>query len=278
MKKVLVTGSAGYIGQHLIKMLNGKYEVYGLDINPTNSNMVADIRYGNQLENYLFLLNEMPDDYDAIIHLAAKVRVGESVSMPLNYYDTNINGTINVLQYVTTKNFIFASTGAAALPTSPYAYSKVVAEHIVQEYCIKNSIDYTIFRFYNVVGADGIEPTNPDGLMFNLMKAPELGYFNLFGTDYNTPDGSAIRDYVHVNEICNALMEAIETPSGKVENLGTGVGHTVMEMIDTFKKVNQYEFEVRSFPRREGDLERSVLDNVSPYYIQSYTLEELMKV
>ena len=203
-------------------------------------------------------------------------RSNESVVMPHSYYNTNIHGTKNVLFGIKYKNFIFASTGAAENPISPYALSKRVAEDIVKEAC--HTGYYTIFRFYNVIGTDGIiQPTNPDGLFYNLMKAERNGTFNLYGTDYNTPDGSAIRDYVHVLEICRAIETAIERPANRLENLGHGKGHSVKEMIAKYQEVNNCKFDVVPCQRREGDLEYSVLANVSPYMKQLYTFDELMK-
>ena len=281
MKKILITGSSGYIGQHLVKLLQKDYEVYGIDKDYCHNDylkrsnfMQIDVRY--DIANFLFAINNWPDEFDAIIHLAALVRVNESVEQPYAYYDTNFNGTVNVLTSIHHKNFIFASTGAAENPISPYALSKRVAEDIVHESC--HDSYYTIFRFYNVIGTDGIiQPTNPDGLFSNLIKAEKYGTFNLYGTDYNTPDGSAVRDYVHVNEICFAIREAIEKPANGLENLGHGVGHTVKEMTTKYQEVNKCKFAVVPCQRREGDLECSVLENVSPYMKQLYTFDELMK-
>ena len=280
MKKVLITGCSGYIGQHLAKWMQDKYEVYGLDIeepldpSPFKQFFHWDVR--EPFSDFAFDMDDMPRHYDTIIHLAALVRVNESVEQPYAYYDTNFNGTVNVLTSIHHKNFIFASTGAAENPISPYALSKRVAEDIVHESC--HDSNYTIFRFYNVIGTDGIiQPTNPDGLFSNLIKAEKYGTFNLYGTDYNTPDGSAVRDYVHVNEICFAIREAIEKPANGLENLGHGVGHTVKEMTTKYQEVNNCKFDVVPCQRREGDLECSVLENVSPYMKQLYTFDELMK-
>ena len=145
-------------------------------------------------------------------------------------------------------------------------------------YCIENTKTFTSFRFYNVIGSDGISPTNMDGLMYNLMKAKETGIFHLYGGDYNTPDGTPVRDYVHVNEICHSIQKAIETPANSLENLGHGKGYTVREMVDTFKLVNNCDFQINYCQRREGDLECSVLDNPSTYMESFYTLSQLLKV
>jgi UDP-glucose 4-epimerase len=274
MKKILITGNSGYIGSHLTKLLEKDYEVYGLD---KNLPKLAPEQFYQCDINRQFSLDE---EFDAVIHLAALVNVGESEQIPIQYYITNVNGTMNVLNKVKTKNFIFASTGAAEGCESSYGISKRAAEDVVREYCtVHRPIPYTIFRFYNVIGSDGFAPTNPDGLMYNLIKAPEKGEFTIFGTDYErTSDGTCVRDYVHVMEICDALRTAIEKPSNQIECLGHGVGYTVKEIVNLFQKVNDVEFDVIKGPRRKGDIEVSVLENVSPYMRNLYTLEQLLSV
>jgi UDP-glucose 4-epimerase len=276
MKKVLVTGSSGYIGSHLCKMLKGNYIVHGLDINepivPVDKFYKVDI-------NRLFTIPDQTDPYDAVIHLAALVNVGMSETMPIMYYITNVNGTMNVLNKVPTKNFIFASTGQASLCANPYSISKRAAEDCVTEYCTKhNPKDYTMFRFYNVIGMDGINPTNPDGLMSALMKAGTTGEFTIFGDDYQTKDGTCMRDYVHVYEICNALMMAIEDPANGLENLGHGFGLSVRDMVELYKKTNNVDFQVKVGPRKKGDPAVSVLSNPGRYMKQMYKFEDLLKV
>jgi UDP-glucose 4-epimerase len=274
MKKILITGSSGYIGSHLCKMLEGEYEVHGLDIrepkNPVKEFNHIDI-------NRLFTTE---DEYDAVIHLAALVNVGESERIPIQYYITNINGTMNVVNKIKTKNFIFASTGAAELCESAYGISKRAAEDVVREYCtVHNPTPYTIFRFYNVIGTDGYKPTNPDGLMYNLIKAIGTDEFTIYGKDYErSEDGTAVRDYVHVNEICHALKLAIEKPANGVESLGHGVGYTVREIVNKFQEVNNTFFDIKYGPRRPGDAEVSVLEDVSSYMKNLYTMNDLLKV
>ncbi len=265
MKKVLVTGSEGYIGKHLVKMLQDKYDVYKLDlVDPINP---IDIR-----KDFVY-----STEFDTVVHLAALVNVSRSTKYPAEYFDTNVNGTGNVLRQLKYKNFVFASTGSAAGLASPYALSKKMAELVVEDYCKNNNLSYTMFRFYNVTGVDGFPPTNPDGLMASLIRAQSEGVFYVYGGDYNTPDGSALRDYTHVNEICLALLTAIESPANSLENLGHGVGTSVKEMAALYKKINNCDFEIVIKDRRPGDLEVSVLDNVSKYMTKLYSLEELLK-
>jgi UDP-glucose 4-epimerase len=274
MKKILITGSSGYIGSHLTKLLKGEYIVHGLDIKPPQTEVDEFFKLDI---NRLFTL---PHVYDAVIHLAALVNVGDSEQRPISYYITNLNGTMNVINKVHTKNFILASTGAAEACQSAYGTSKRAAEDVVREYCTVHSPqDYTVFRFYNVIGSDGFKPTNPDGLFYNLMKAKETGTFTIYGNDYDvSSDGTCVRDYVHVNEICEALKLAIEKPSNKIECLGHGVGYTVNEIASLFQKVNDCDIDVKYGPRRKGDLPSSVLEDVSPYMKNLYSIEELLKL
>lgn len=278
MKKILITGCSGYIGSHLCKLLENDYEIHGLDIKepkvPVKKFYQVDI-------TRLFTIPDQTEPYDAVIHLAALVNVGESEQMPMMYYFTNLNGTTNVMNKIPTKNFIFASTGAAVGCASAYGISKRAAEDCVREMCtVHKPMDHTIFRFYNVIGSHyGIEPTNPDGLMYNLIKAKKTGSFVIFGNDYQESwDGTPVRDYVHVMEICTAIKLAIETPSNKVESLGHGIGHTVKEMTDIFQQVNDCSFDVKIGPRRKGDLPSSVLEDVSPYMVELFSIEQLLKL
>lgn len=282
MKKILVTGNSGYIGSHLCKMLEKDYEVHGLDIREPQH----PVKEFHQIDINRLFTTEI--EYDAVIHLAALVNVSESERIPIQYYITNLNGTMNVINKIKTKNFIFASTGAAELCESAYGISKRAAEDVVREYCTRHRpTPYTIFRFYNVIGSSGYAPTNPDGLMYNMLKSKDTREFTIFGNDYETPDGTCLRDYVHVDEICYALKLAIENPANSVECLGHGVGYSVKEMFDLFEKVNEdYLFPdgdedaitVKYGPRRKGDAPVSVLEDVSEYMVNMYSIEDLLKV
>jgi UDP-glucose 4-epimerase len=274
MKKILITGNSGYIGSHLTKLLYNDYEIHGLDLRPPR--LTPNAHYDLDIRRPIELL----DEYDAVVHLAALVNVGESEQIPIQYYITNLNGTMNVLNKIKTKNFILASTGAAEFCQSAYGTSKHAAEDVVREYCtVHKPTPYTIFRFYNVIGSEGYAPTNPDGLMYNLLKSKETGQFTIYGNDYDVSnDGTCVRDYVHVMEVCDALKQAIENPSNKTECLGHGVGYTVQEIVNMFQKVNDLDIDVKYGPRRKGDLPSSVLEDVSPYMRNLYTMEQLLKV
>jgi UDP-glucose 4-epimerase len=267
-KKVLITGHKGYIGQHLWKLIEKTrpdIDLYGLDITDMGVGH-GDIRVTK------FYVDT---DFHTVIHLAAKVQVGESVNKPTLYYDTNVNGTLNVLRNVQYHNFIMASTGAACNPDSPYGFSKRIAEDLVKEH----AYDYTIFRFYNVMGSEGFPATNPDGLFYALCKAYNTtNEINLYGTDYNTKDGTCVREYVHVMDICAALVKAIDEPSKQIEHLAYGDTRTVKEIIDIFRNVNGKNIRVKDLPRRPGDLEACYLEHPSKYMVQNYTYEEMLKI
>ena len=256
---ITLTGSYGYIGSHLRQIVSCDN---------------IDLKIGSNILDQNLILN-----CDVLIHLAALVQVGESVKNPLDYYNTNINGTINLLNKFEGDHFIFASTGAAAQLDSPYTISKRACEDIIIEHCQKKNIDFTIFRFYNViVSVYGIQPTNPDGLFYALYNAPERGYINVYGNDYDTRDGTCVRDYVHVMEICESIKSAVGNPSNSIESLGHGQGHTVLELINKFKLINNVDFDILIKPRRSGDSAVSVLDSVSTYMKEFYTIEEMLKV
>lgn len=283
MDTVLVTGCSGYIGSHLCKMLEGKYKVFGLDIKEPQTKLDHFSKQDINRPMQTFMkMGAVPEEivFDAVIHLAALVNVSESERIPIQYYITNLNGTMNVINRINTNNFIFASTGAAELCQSAYGISKRAAEDVVTEYCTRHKLqDYSIFRFYNVIGSAGFSPTNPDGLMFNLMKSAQTKEFTIFGNDYNTVDGTCVRDYVHVEEICDALITAIKKPANGIECLGHGQGRSVLQMFELFKKVNGIDdIELKFGPRRAGDASHSVLENVSPYMNELYAFQDLLRV
>jgi len=272
MKKILITGSSGYIGSHLCNYLKNEYQIYGVDV------VYPKVLTENYINWDIKMSQGINDKFDCVVHLAALVNVSESQNRRTDYYLNNVLGTLNVLHGVETDNFIFASTGAASQLESVYGISKRVGEDLVKEYCEKFKMDYTIFRFYNVIGGNVVEPTNPDGLFYNLHKAKHKGEFTIFGDDYDTRDGTCERDYVHVNEICEAIKQAIENPANGLENLGHGEGKTVKEIVEEYKRVNRLDFSINYGPKRDGDLAKSVLDNPSKYMKRLYSFEEMVNI
>jgi UDP-glucose 4-epimerase len=302
--KVVITGCEGYIGSALCTMLKGadniesrlsawpghakienpKLEIYPIDINQW------DIRCPLNLTNYISSESRIilrtfgqthrdeinTEEIDCVVHLAALVKVGESVQRPWDYYDTNINGTKHVIDAFPNAKIIYASTGAVANPTSPYARSKEVAEDIVRSMCDK----YTIFRFFNV---GGNQPTNPEGLYQATQNAIKSGTFTIFGNDYDTLDGTCVRDYIHVLDLCDAIHRAIVEPSSntKFEPIGSGKSYTVEQYIKTFLEVNGPLFKVVYGYRRPGDNSKSEVPWHSSFTFGDNplrTLEEIVKL
>lgn len=282
-KKILVTGSSGYIGKHLcLYLAKCGYHVTGLD-------MVGDgIGCHEFLHRNILTGRQVQGEFDSVVHLAALVQVGGGQRAMMDYYRTNVVGTMNMLEKLDYKNFIFASTcQAQMLDNHVYGTTKGMAEVTVRQYCQLNNKKHTIFRFGNVMGSAGYPPTNTDGLLYKLMQAKESGVFHLYGDDYGTPDGTAERDYVHVMEICHGIEKAIQyascVPGAEVqphyEYLGHGQFYTVMECVEAFKKTNNCDFEVVVKPRRDGDPVGMNVYDISPYMITKFaTLEEMMKV
>ena len=264
MAKILITGNSGYIGSYLSEYLlkHTDHQLHGLDIAPAqvklSTQYTHDIR--EPMSKYL-------PRYDAVIHLAAQVKVGESTSKPWSYYETNLIGTKNVLAFP--GHFIFASTGAAANPTSPYAVSKLASEALVAQ-----RSSYTTFRFYNVLGG---KPTNTDGLMYNLMDANRKhNQFTIHGSDYNTRDGTAIRDYIHIHQLCEAIRKAITTPANGIEHLSSGNGYTVKEVVEAYQRVNDCKFDIIYSNRRNGDAEQILPPKQSKYLLNPWSIEECL--
>lgn len=262
--KVAITGSSGYIGSTLVKKLNETTnDLHCLNIDDWD---IRTIPMKNELPKFWH-------NFDVVVHLAALVKVGESVKKPWDYYDTNINGTQNVINHFPGAKIIFASTGAAFDPTSPYARSKVAAEDLIKNQCK----DYTIFRFFNVGGG---KPSNPEGLYAATMKACESGVFTIYGSDYNTKDGTCVRDYVHVDDLCDAIINSINEPGAKTEYepLGSGKSYTVLEYVNTFLEVNGPKFKIEFGSRREGDNESSEVPFMSKFMKPQKKLKDIVKL
>lgn len=284
-KKILITGGAGYIGKHLATFLVSRnYTVDVIDRKPNDGDLCPWVKY---IQQDILDTKQIEGEYDTVIHLAALVQVGGGQMATMDYYRTNVVGTMNMLERVDYGNFIFAST-CQANASHVYGHTKYIAEGIIRQYCALNNKKHTIFRFGNVTGRDyDFNPTNPDGLLFNLMKAKETGTFNLYGNDYNTFDGTALRDYIHVMEVCHAIEKSINrascVPGAEIqpvfEYLGRAMPVSVMDCVNAFKKANECDFEVVVKPRRESDTAEAKTYIVSPYMPQNkFTLEEMMKI
>lgn len=258
---ILVTGAKGYIGKEVVKQLKTKHGLHIIE----HDIDTWDIRYPYPagLEKHI----------DVVIHLAALVKCGESVRDPVSYYKTNIMGTINVMNAFPEAKMIFASTGAAFDPQNPYAKSKIVCEDMIKaEYD-----DYTIFRFFNVGGG---KPTNPEGLYQATQNAIKSGTFTIFGDDYDTVDGTCVRDYVHVSDLASAILAAVNNPGAKsnYEPIGSGKSYTVKQYVETFLEINGPLFKVEYGPRREGDAASTEVPFMSKFMNPTHTLEDIVKL
>ncbi|WP_461828695.1 UDP-glucose 4-epimerase GalE [Aquifex sp.] len=286
MKRILVTGGAGYIGSHTVKLLGERgYELLVYD-NLSTGNEWA-VLYGRLVKADLAdkeTLRKVFEEFrpDAVIHFAAYIVVPESVREPLKYYRNNVANTLNLLEVMEefgVKNFIFSSSAAvygipeeipiseeAPLnPINPYGETKATVERILRD--LKNSgkdFRYISLRYFNVAGADpekkiGFAYPNPTHLIIRAVKtaAGEFDKLQVFGTDYPTPDGTCIRDYIHVVDLADAHVLALEyllsEGESAVLNCGYGKGYSVLEVVEAVKKVTGVDFPVEEAPRREGD-------------------------
>lgn len=275
--RILLTGSNGYIGSHVAKTLKEQgHSITGWDINIHGEY--------NDVSRYLdyFQLVDVKDfipdlEYDCVIHLAGLATVERSVSMPYEYYQTNIYGTNNILRHIETDHIIFASTSSAWEMASPYARSKVAAEDVIKQV----SKDYTIFRFFNVSGTNGeFRQLGPATHLIRVaaeVAAGKRSHLTVYGNDYDTRDGTCIRDYVHVEDLANAIAQSVTRGPARTpyECIGSNRGWSVLEVVDTMKSVSGVDFDVVIGNRRAGDAVASVVDNLSELVTLTRTIEDM---
>ena len=302
--KILVTGGAGYIGTHTcVELLNAGYEVVVVD-NLYNSSELALKRVeeiaGRTLTFYkadITNKDEMrmifeKEKIDAVIHFAGLKAVGESVAKPLEYYSVNIAGTLILLEEMKragVKNIIFSSSAtvygsAPEMPitekcpkgtcTNPYGWTKWMIEQIlIDVHTADPSWNIMLLRYFNPIGAhsSGLIGEDPKGIPNNLLpyvaqvavgKLKEVG---VFGNDYPTPDGTGVRDYIHVVDLANGHVKALEKIKEgaglKIYNLGTGKGYSVLDVIHAFEKACGHEIPYAIKPRRAGDIAMCYADS-----------------
>jgi UDP-glucose 4-epimerase len=294
--RVLVTGGAGYIGSHTcVELLMAGYDVIVVDslINSREESIrrIAEISGKKPCFHKVDLLDKTGLEavfqeraVDAVIHFAGLKAVGESVAMPLQYYTNNITGSLVLFRVMAdygVKNLVFSSSATvygdpAALPitedfprkaSNPYGWAKVMLEQILQDlFQADPALNIALLRYFNPVGAhpSGRIGEDPKGIPNNLVpyiaqvavgKLPEL---QIFGNDYDTPDGTGVRDYIHVMDLAGGHMRALEklaTAPGLVTyNLGTGRGYSVLEMVNAFAKAAGKDIPYRIVGRRPGDI------------------------
>ncbi|MCL0077776.1 UDP-glucose 4-epimerase GalE [Peptococcaceae bacterium] len=292
MPKILVTGGAGYIGSHVIKALGEKgYEVITYDNLSTGHRwavLFGELEVGDILDSKK--LKEVFEKHkpDAVMHFAAHIVVPESVKQPLKYYTNNVSGTINllnVMQEFGVDKFIFSSTAAVygipekipvsetapLKPINPYGYGKMVVEQILKDLSRAKDFNYISLRYFNVAGAD-FEARIGEGKedathLITMCVRTALGIrdvLNIYGTDYPTHDGTGIRDYIHVDDLAEAHILALEYllngGTSEVFNCGYSRGFSVKEVVKAAKKVTGVDFPVEYTDRRPGDPPALVAD------------------
>ncbi len=285
MKKILVTGGAGYIGSHVVRRLAAKGFTPVIYDNLSGG-------FKDFVKDFEIIVGDI-GDYDnvceaiksrsieCVMNFASFIAVGESCSDPLKYYDNNVSKTVTLLKAMTdcgVNKFIFSSTAAVygnpievpitedspLKPESPYGRTKLMVENILADLDRFHNFRYTALRYFNAAGAD------PDGsigeshmpethlIPLILRAAIDPDYaITVFGEDYPTPDGTCIRDYIHVYDLADAHVLALEKllsgSESSIYNLGNGTGFSVKEVIDSAKRITGKDFAVKSGPRRDGD-------------------------
>ncbi|MBS0290092.1 MAG: UDP-glucose 4-epimerase GalE [Proteobacteria bacterium] len=294
VNSVLVTGGAGYIGSHVVSAL--------LDAQVTNLVVLDNLSTGfkeSLTKDINFVLGDIQDfcllskllakeRIDTVIHLAAKTVIPESITFPQRYYQNNTFGTLNLLQACVenkVKNFIYSSTAAvygkaehniaetcSTKPINPYGHSKLMAEQMLIDTAKSYPLNYVILRYFNVAGADPSTKMGQRTLnATHLIKAAVqtackiVPYLAIFGTDYPTPDGTCIRDYIHVSDLANAHLSAMqylnEEKGSAILNCGYGRGYSVKQVIKTLEKITNESLPVLIAPARAGDLPQVVAQN-----------------
>lgn len=288
---VLVVGGAGYIGSHMVRLLDqAGHNVVVLDNLTTGfrqavtagSFFEGDIRDRKLVEGIL-----RSQRIDAVMHFAACALVGESVSEPAKYYDNNVVATLALLESmraVNVQRIVFSSTCATygapqsvpiserepQLPVNPYGFTKLVVEHALADYAHAYGMGYATLRYFNASGASpagGIgEHHDPESHLIPIVLQVALGqrpHVTVYGDDWPTPDGTCIRDYIHVDDLGRAHLAAlgkIQPGEGIRLNLGTGVGNSVQEVIEACRRVTGHPIPVLFGPRRAGDPPELVAD------------------
>jgi UDP-glucose 4-epimerase len=289
--KVLVTGGAGYIGSHAARLLQrAGHEVWVYD-NLCLGHRAA-VSAGRLIEGQLMdrprLVETLSDrGIEAVMHFAAFAAVGESVADPAKYYQNNVVASLNLLEAMRAagvKLIVFSSTTATygvperlpiteeepQRPINPYGFAKLVVEHALADYARAYGLGYAALRYFNAAGAspegDLGEDHDPETHLIPLVLQVALGqrpHITVFGDDYPTPDGTCIRDYIHVDDLGAAhvlALEKLEAGQGLQLNLGTGRGHSVREVIEACRRVTGHPIPAQIGPRRPGDPPELVAD------------------
>ena len=303
MKKILVTGGAGYIGSHTcLELLNSGYEVVVVDdlSNSVTESLtrVEKLANGKKIKFHKVdlldkeALNDVfveEGNVHAVIHFAAKKAVGESVEKPLYYYSNNITGSLNLFEVMKANNvdkIVFSSSATVygdpeSVPikedarigaTNPYGHTKAMMEQILMDTGKATDWGVALLRYFNPVGAHesgtiGEDPEYPNNLLpfVSQVAAGIREQVTIFGDDYDTPDGTGVRDYIHVVDLAQAHVKSIEKLDTQdkgtlIYNIGTGRGYSVKEMVEAFRRISGQEIKAVVGPRREGDIGECTAD------------------
>jgi UDP-glucose 4-epimerase len=305
MSDILVVGGAGYIGSHMVKQLRrAGYGVVVLDdlsggfrAAVLGAELVTGSIANRSLLNELFAARR----FAAVMHFASFIQVGESVSAPGKYYGNNLAATLTLLEAMMgagVSRFIFSSTAAVygepvytpideahpKLPINPYGRSKWMLEQILEDFDAAYGLKSVCLRYFNAAGADPDgelgECHEPETHLIPLILQAAAGRRSaiaVYGSDYDTPDGTCVRDYVHVNDLCSAhllaLQHLLQGGDSARFNLGNGAGFSVNEVIEVVKAVTGRDFAVRREPRRAGDPPRLVADASRAKQVLGWTPE-----
>uniref|UniRef100_A0A7V4JQW1 UDP-glucose 4-epimerase n=1 Tax=Thermodesulfobacterium geofontis TaxID=1295609 RepID=A0A7V4JQW1_9BACT len=290
--KALLTGGAGYIGSHVAKLLiNYGYDVIIIDnLFSSQPQKIYGKLYKLDLREEIEVLEVIKKEKpDVVLHFAGFISVPESIEKPFLYYENNVGNTIRLLSAMKragVKNFLFSSSAAVygipdivpipeiaeLKPINPYGETKVIIEKILRDMAKAGEINYISLRYFNVAGADpegelGPNYKQPTHLIIRALKVAlgEFPYLEIYGTDYPTPDGTCIRDYIHVMDLATAHLLALDYLLSKGEsvvlNCGYGKGYSVKEVISVVKKVTGIDFKVIETKRRAGDPPILIADN-----------------
>ena len=284
--KIFIIGGAGYIGSHMVKIAHkAGHEVITLD--NLSTGYQDAVLYGKfEFCDILNLekLNELFNKYtpDAVMHFSAYSLVHESVTHPYKYYSNNVSGTLNLLKAMIDNNcrkFIFSSSAAIfgnpeyipidedhpKNPINPYGKSKLMVEEILKDFDVAHGLKYVTFRYFNAAGHDPegelSERHNPETHLLPIIMQAANGQrmsISVFGNDYDTKDGTCVRDYIHVNDLANTHLEGLKYLNKRESlsaefNLGSGSGFSVKEVIQKVKEITQKDFKVVEESRRFGD-------------------------
>lgn len=320
---ILVTGGTGYIGSNtVVKLIKNGYDVIIVDDFSNSKPIVLDKLKkitGKEIKFYEINLCDKEkletvfkeNKIDAVIHFAGYKAVGESVAKPLMYYRNNLDSTLSLLELMVeykVKKIVFSSSATVygdpeELPiretarlsvTNPYGATKLYIEGILKDlYVSDNEFRIAILRYFNPVGADesGLLGEDPNGIPNNLMPYivkvanKELPCLNIFGNDYDTKDGTGVRDYIHVVDLALGHVKALEyldkNEGMDYYNLGTGKGYSVLEMVNLFQKVNEVEVPYKIAPRRDGDIATCYADTNKAFeklnWKAEHGLEDMVK-